>query len=493
MSRAPRCRRLPFGIVTFLAAVVAAAVPVAHATPPAPNPNIEMTQIYANEFREILEDRLGPIAGDVVVSEVDFPVGDETEGIARFADGQYYECGIPASESATPELGNIARMVFQCFIGAIAGPDNYSSLRQRRWIFDGAAAWGAVNVTNPAGARGWWANYLQSPETPLFERSFDAIGFYAHLSEVGVDTFAAMKQMFATGSDPAAFAVAGATSDTFMTTWASGLARQPDRGSPWDATGPYMPGDSAPITSTSVGSGTSTTLSAAPYTNSIYQLDVTADIVSLDASGYARLSDTAIDVPRLGQNRYCTRAEGCDTCPDGTPISNPPPALQPGALLALSGGSKATMVTIDGQDLPCEPEEDEGEAVTATVERPGGDGVLAGTVVELTSCNGVYGDWSGVFRLGGLSSGGFEVPFVEAPVAFLFAGTSGTQTATATVSGNVPTPAGDFAVTFDLVITVDGSTMSITGTGNVAGTVISLTDTMSGELASIPILPSTSC
>ena len=154
----------------------------------------------------------------------------------------------------------------------------------------------------------------------------------------------------------------------------------------------------------------------------------------------------------------------------------------------MSGGAKATSVTVSGQQLPCEPEE-EGEAVTATVERPGSDGVLPGTVVELTSCNGAYGDWSGVFRLGGLSSGGFEVPFVEAPVAFSFTGTSGTQTATATVSGNVPTPAGDFAVTFDLVITVDGSTMSITGTGNIAGTIVALSDTMPGELASIAIVP----
>ena len=472
-------------------AVVAAGAPVAHAAPPPPNPNVELAQIYANEFREILEDRLGPIPGDVVVTEVDFPVGDETEGIARFADGEYYECGIPAS-TATPELGTIARMVFQCFIGAIAGMDNYSSLRQRRWIFDGAAAWGAVNVTNPAGARQWWANYLQSPETPLFDRTFDAIGFYAHLSETGVDTFAAMRQMWTAGGDQAAFAVSGATSEAFMTTWASGLARQPDRGKPWDATGAYIPGDSAPITSTGVASGDSTTLTAAPYTNAIYQLDITADIVSLDATGYARLSDSTIDVARLGQNTYCTRPEGCATCPDGTPISNPPPPLQTGALLAMSGGAKATSVTISGQELPCEPEE-EGEAVTATVERPGSDGVLPGTVVELTSCNGAYGDWSGVFRLGGLSSGGFEVPFVEAPVAFSFTGTSGTQTATATVSGNVPTPAGDFAVTFDLVITVDGSTMSITGTGNIAGTIVALSDTMPGELASIAIVPTTSC
>ena len=475
------------------AAIGASGGPVALASPPAPNPNVELTQIYANEFREILEDRLGPIAGDVVVTEVDFPVGDETEGIARFADGQYYECGIPASSAATPELGTIARMVFQCFIGAIAGPDNYISLRQRRWIFDGAAAWGAVNLTNPAGARGWWANYLQSPETPLFDRSFDGIGFYAHLSESGVDTFAAMKLMWTAGNDQAAFAVAGANSEAFMTTWASGLARQPGRGSAWDATGAYIPGDSAPITSTSVANGDSTNLTATPYTNALYQLDITADIVSLDASGYARLSDSAIDVARLGHNVYCARPEGCATCPDGTPISNPPPPLQSGALLALSGGAKSTAVTIAGQQLPCEPEEEEGDAVGARVERPGGDGVLPGTVVELTSCNGAYGDWSGVFRLGGLSSGGFEVPFVEAPVAFSFTGTSGTQTATATVSGNVPTPAGDFAVTFDLVITVDGSTMSITGTGNIAGTIIMLSDTMPGQLASIPIVPTESC
>ena len=96
--------------------------------------------------------------------------------------------------------------------------------------------------------------------------------------------------------------MSGATSEAFMTTWASGLARQPDRGKPWDATGAYIPGDSAPITSTGVASGDSTTLTAAPYTNAIYQLDITADIVSLDATGYARLSDSAIDVARLGQN-----------------------------------------------------------------------------------------------------------------------------------------------------------------------------------------------
>src|SRR6478609_5846266 len=88
------------------------------AAPPQPNPNIELTQIYANEFREILEDRFGPIPGAVVVSEVDIPIGDSTEGNPRFDGGAYYECGIPWSPSVKPDLGTIARMVGQCFVGA---------------------------------------------------------------------------------------------------------------------------------------------------------------------------------------------------------------------------------------------------------------------------------------------------------------------------------------------------------------------------------------
>lgn len=57
----------------------------------------------------------------------------------------------------------------------------------------------------------------------------------------------------------------------------------------------------------------------------------------------------------------------------------------------------------------------------------------------------------------------------------------------------MPTPAGDFAVTYDLTITVDGSAMSITGTGNIAGQVIALSDTMPGQLSGIPIEPTDAC
>ena len=146
-----------------------------------------------------------------------------------------------------------------------------------------------------------------------------------------------------------------------------------------------------------------------------------------------------------------------------------------------------------GQRLPCEDKKDEDEAVIAIVERPAMEGVLPGTVVELRSCTGPYGDWSGVFRLGGLSLNGFDVPFVELPVSFSFPGGEGTQTATTSTSGNVPTPAGDFAVTYDLTITVDGATMSITGTGNIAGQVIALSDTMPGQLSGIPIEPTDAC
>ena len=249
-------------LLSLVAAGAAITPPIADAAaaPPQPNPNIELTQIYANEFREILEDRFGPIPGAVVVSEVDIPIGDSTEGNPRFDGGAYYECGIPWSPSVKPDLGTIARMVGQCFVGAVAGQDAYIWVRSRPWLYDGSTGWMALNVTNPSGAAGWWANYLQSPETPLFGRGIDAIGFFAHLSETGVDTFAAMKQMWAAGDDAAAFAVSGAPSDAFMTTWASGLARMPDRGSAWDTVGPYIPGDSAPMSVITVANDSSTDL-----------------------------------------------------------------------------------------------------------------------------------------------------------------------------------------------------------------------------------------
>jgi hypothetical protein len=64
---------------------------------------------------------------------------------------------------------------------------------------------------------------------------------------------------------------------------------------------------------------------------------------------------------------------------------------------------------------------------------------LAGRVVDLVSCSGPYGAWSGVIRLGGLSSEGVEAPFADLPLAFAFPGAGGVRTTSTSIWGTVDT------------------------------------------------------
>lgn len=89
-------------------------------------------------------------------------------------------------------------------------------------------------------------------------------------------------------------------------------------------------------------------------------------------------------------------------------------------------------------------------------------------MIELDACIGPFGAWSGVLRTGGLDDGsGFTVPFSEIPVSFAFNNDEVAQSTHADASGNVPTPACDFAVTLSLDFSIDGegTAMSITGSG----------------------------
>jgi hypothetical protein len=49
------------------------------------------------------------------------------------------------------------------------------------WIAEGSATWGAYLMsgrTDPPGTYDWWEWFFQHPETPLFERTYDALGFF---------------------------------------------------------------------------------------------------------------------------------------------------------------------------------------------------------------------------------------------------------------------------------------------------------------------------
>jgi hypothetical protein len=129
------------------------------------------------------------------------------------------------------------------------------------------------------------------------------------------------------------------------------------------------------------------------------------------------------------------------------------------------------------------------------LDRPGMGAAEAGTVLELYSCTGPYGHWSGVIRFGGIDAGvGLAVPWADLAVEFRLRGTGGVQRAFTTVSGviasNIPTITYDIDAFLDF--TIDGRTMEVGSRVNVSEQVegMGLMGTSEpGELLSLPIEP----
>lgn len=101
-----------------------------------------------------------------------------------------------------------------------------------------------------------------------------------------------------------------------------------------------------------------------------------------------------------------------------------------------------------------------------------GDMVQAARVIELYSCSGPYGVWSGDIRLGGVG----PVPLADFPVTFGFRGSAGVQRAATSVSGRIPwdLPGVEYDARIELDVAVDGRTMAIS-------TTISLDEQVQGD------------
>jgi hypothetical protein len=131
-------------------------------------------------------------------------------------------------------------------------------------------------------------------------------------------------------------------------------------------------------------------------------------------------------------------------------------------------------------------------AVMVVIDRPAGPGGLAGRTLELVSCTGPYGAWSGVLRMGGLSADGLEVPFADFPMAFAFPGAGGVRSTTTAIAGTVDTnvPNLSFDIAADLTVSTNGRTLSIVGLASGANAAIGVTTELgAGQLRNLPIVP----
>ena len=109
---------------------------------------------------------------------------------------------------------------------------------EKQWVSDGTAEWAAETVTGFES--GWLDKYLSTVDTPLFARTYDAMGFFGHADEVGgrESLFAKMRGILTAHDNAATFAAAGGTAARFYETWGSAAWRLSGAGAAWTQTDP---------------------------------------------------------------------------------------------------------------------------------------------------------------------------------------------------------------------------------------------------------------
>ena len=253
----------------------------------------------------------------------------------------------------------MAHEMYHCFQYSLIGAPVSASARPA-WIIEGQAEWVGEALMGPSTlGRDWWGKYLRTPGTGLFTRTYDAVGFYEHLGEEGIDPWAAMDPMLqAVGSSTDAFKAAGAAADPFLDTWASGLFRDPAIGTEWNVTGRWTTSERQPPADLSVAAGQAVPLAAPAMGAADDRVASSADIVEIKAPGHVRIHATGVDQVGADDLFLCLKGTGCE-CPDGGSYDGPPlkDATAP-ISIALTGAFEGAAGTVVGHGLEeyCQPD-----------------------------------------------------------------------------------------------------------------------------------------
>lgn len=265
----------------------------------------------------------------------------------------------PLLPPTSPLLGEvIAHEVFHCFQYDLTKAFMSNGLG---WIIEGQAAWVGEDLGGPTSlGTSRWSTYLASPGKSLFGRVYDAIGFYEHLKEVGIDPWTVFDAMLKTPSDNfAAFKAAGGTTDAFLDTWGSGYFRSPEAGPAWNVQGRWTTPTKPSPKVDAIQNGDIVSEAVAPARTAQVRIESHADVVELQFTGHARMYSAGVEAPSVGQIDLCTK-DGPDACqcPPGTTFNGPDLQPSTGQIdLGLSGSLEPTSGTIRGRPMSdfCQP------------------------------------------------------------------------------------------------------------------------------------------
>jgi hypothetical protein len=265
-------------------------------------------------------------------------------------------CLIKLRPNGVINQNTIAHEVFHCLQYQIVGTSAaFDALGD--WLTEGGATFAACSYSQDDKlSRAAYGTYVTTPERSLDDRAYDAVGFFAHAQQSGVDALRAMPAVLTAPTGEAEYAAAvSAREDEILNTWASSVYRVPSRGGDWDVAGPCLPGgaEAAEPTPITLADGDSEKLEAEPLAAHPYELEgSSAEIAHVhSAGGHVRVWGSGVDDQPVTDTYYCIAAAGC-SCPagqhyDGPPLKNLPPGPTPA--IALSGGPGGVSATISGE------------------------------------------------------------------------------------------------------------------------------------------------
>jgi hypothetical protein len=178
----------------------------------------------------------------------------------------------------------------------------------------------------------YWGGWLRYPERSLFSRTYDALGFFAHLKESGVDPWRQAggkmtlmdlmhKEGEASSAEAYAAAAAAPGAAAFIDQWGSSYFRStpaPDWSMEVSST---ASGITSPRLTSTLSDGERLVTGVDPLAGQPIELDIGTDVVvfeSLTGRGLIRFADgTQFAIADILNEPFCTKPGGC-TCPSGS-------------------------------------------------------------------------------------------------------------------------------------------------------------------------------
>jgi hypothetical protein len=303
--------------------------------------------------------------------------------------GKMSQCRIILNKAQVWAVGSkeirsvLAHEAFHCFIIDLVGIDG--NLNIKSWLKEGSALWVGEELAGGSqlfDARQGWNRYLTgtgikgdgSPVSAnLFQRSYDAIGLFAHLKNSKLNPWIQIKAALtaaSAGSSEAAFqALTNGAKKEVLETWASGLARSPEFGTMWNTVGPGITADRRAVRSVSLP----VTETVEPVTQKLFNLTLpSAKVIVFNLEGYGALrwgeSNDIASTQKFSPiftEKYCL-GKTC-ICEDGTEPIGVKSIQTAQLLLAITGDeTAAAKIDIQTEDPPCKKKKDPS--------KPGNDG-----------------------------------------------------------------------------------------------------------------------